>query len=97
MPSSNSSPGIADRLIGLEQKIASTPDPETNARPVREAIVTVADRLGQLESRMSHREVDVANRPIVSALARLEDRFEHLAKRQYRRVARYEQDRSDIS
>ncbi len=50
-------------------------------RPLRDAVGSVAGRLEELEARIAHRDADLANRPIVAALSRLEDRFEHMMRR----------------
>ena len=52
-----------------------------SARPLRDAVGSVAERIEQLEHRITHRDSDLANRPIVAAIGRLEDRFEHLLRR----------------
>lgn len=51
------------------------------SRPIREVVGSVAERIEAMEARIAHRDADLANRPIVAALSRLEDRFEHLLRR----------------
>ena len=50
-------------------------------RPVRDAVGVVAERIEEIESRIAQRDADLAARPIVAALGRLENRFEHLIRR----------------
>lgn len=70
----------ADRQTGSEREKAASKR-GTSPRPMRDAVGSVAERIEEIQNRISHRDADLANRPIVSALSRLEERFETLLRR----------------
>lgn len=70
----------SDRYAGSQRERAAIKR-GTPPRPIRDAVGSVAERIEEIEHRISHRDADLANRPIVSALTRLEERFETLLRR----------------
>ena len=94
--------GEAEALNGSEServgsqgryRQAKTGGARRERRPVRDAVGVVAERLEEIEDRIAQRDADFAARPIVAALGRLEDRFEHLLRRNLdggREAARFE-------
>ena len=67
-------PILEDRSLMIAEKASGAPMP-------RGGLDTVAERLSDLETRIAERDAEITQRPVLSAVSRLESRVEHLARR----------------